>query len=309
MILVAPLDSAYNDATTVAYLTEKLTMTAAGLQKLSEHFYWLPPDKPDRPSLGLVVGERECLLLDAGASPAHSQYLLEQVDALDLPRPRLLALSHWHWDHVFGAAYLGLPIIAQQQTAAELARLASYDWSDEAIDARLALGLEAEMCARDIKLELPAPRQVEIALPQILFEQRLSIDLGGVRCQLEHVGGDHAADSVVAYLEPDGILFLGDCLYDAIYMPVRHYSSAKLVPLLEKVLAYPAQHFIEGHTDSVMPRQEVETMAAQMRYAAALVERLGNDPEAVFAAASEEGHNDEDSSYFLKALLAGLGLA
>ncbi len=280
------------------------------LQKLTDHVYWMSPAEPDRPSLCAVVGERFTLMLDAASSDAHARLFLEALSQNGIPAPRLVALTHWHWDHVFGAAEIGVPIIAHRQTARELATQSAYEWTDEALDQRVAEGTEIAFCADNIKLELPAPRSIRIALPDILFDDTLDLDLGGVTCQLRHVGGDHAADSVVAYIPEDRLLFLGDCLYDAVYTPVRHYTPEKLFPLLDKLAGFNAQHYIEGHTDTVMTRGEIEAMVAKMRLAGDLIAELGTDEAAVLAAArSRTGSEpDEDLTYFVKGLVAGIPL-
>ena len=76
------------------------------LTKISPHVYWLPPGPPDRPALCAVVGSDHTLLLDSGSSPSHVRLLLDGLAAAGAPPPRYVALTHWHWDHVFGAAEL-----------------------------------------------------------------------------------------------------------------------------------------------------------------------------------------------------------
>lgn len=286
-------------------------MTETTLTRLTEHVYWMTPGAPDRPSLGAVVGAGQTLMLDAAASAAHMRLFLDALAAEAIPAPRLVALTHWHWDHVFGAAALDAPVIAQRQTRDQLAALASLDWSDSALDARVASGEEIAFCADNIKLELPEPRQIEIVPPQIVFNSRLEIHLGEVTCHLVHVGGDHAADSVVVLIEPDGVLFLGDCLYDAIYTPARHYTVERLYPLLDKLAALDANQFIEGHSAEVMTRAEFEAMSAKMRFAGALVDEIGADETAALAAAQTRLGQppDEDTDYFIRAFVAGRHLA
>lgn len=285
-------------------------MTPPTLQKISDHIYWLPPSEPDRPSLCAVVGSEKILMLDAGASAAHTRLFLDMLQAAGVRYPDYVMLTHWHWDHVFGAAMITRPLIAQTQTASHLAVQAAYEWTDAALDERVQRGEEIVFCADNIKLELPEPREVSITLPDILFHERLTLQLGDVSCHLQHVGGDHAADSSIVYIEPDCVLFLGDCLYDAIYTPARHYTTAQLFPLLDKVLAYDARLYIEGHTDTVMTRAEIETMAAKMRLAGSLVEQHGTDEAAVLAAiqAQSDLPLDEDMTYFVGAFIAGYKL-
>jgi glyoxylase-like metal-dependent hydrolase (beta-lactamase superfamily II) len=275
-------------------------------QKITDHVYWMTPDKPDRPSLAAVVGERHTLMLEGGASAAHARLFLEALAGAGIRPPRYTALTHWHWDHVFGAAESGVPVIAHAETAERLKILAGYDWSDAALDQRVAAGEEVESCARDIRLELPAPRAVTIALPEIIFRDALEIDLGGVTCRLQHVGGDHARDSCVAYILPDRLLFLGDCLYEAIYAPARHLSTRRVFALLDKLDKFDAAAYIEGHNPALMDRPAFEAYMGKMRAAGILVNRIGANERAVMAAARVQPAFDEEMEDLLRAFLAGL---
>jgi hypothetical protein len=70
-------------------------------------------------------------------------------------------------------------VIAQSLTARRLDELAVVDWNDEA------------NVSDTIRQELPAPRVVEIAPADVVFAERIELDLGGVGVTVEHVGGDH----------------------------------------------------------------------------------------------------------------------
>ena len=65
-------------------------------------------------------------------------------------------------------------------------------------------------CAKAIKEEYQDHRDIQVVLPNVTFDRRMEIDLGGVTCVVQHVGGDHAADSVIVYVKGEKILFLGD---------------------------------------------------------------------------------------------------
>jgi len=278
------------------------------LTRIAPHVYGLPPGPPDRPSLCAVVGSRHTLLLDAGSSPAHVRPLLDGLAAAGAPPPRYVALTHWHWDHVFAAASPGVPVIAHTLTAERLAVLAGYtDWSDAALDARVQTGEEAAMCARDIKIELPEPRQVAIAVPDLVFQTTLKVDLGGgVICHIQHVGGDHSPDSSVMAVEPDRVLFLGDGLYEgSVYQPAPCYTH-RLYTLLDTLLAFDPQIVVEGHRP-VQSRAEFDDWAAALRRARRLVEQGGADEEAVLAAAQAETGQppDEDLRGFVHAFMLG----
>jgi glyoxylase-like metal-dependent hydrolase (beta-lactamase superfamily II) len=156
---------------------------------------------------------------------------------------------------VFGAAELGAIVVAHSLTVPALRELAETDWSDDALDARVARGEVTAQHAEHVKEELPSPRDVRIAPAHIVFEDGLDFDLGGVTVRVRHVGGDHASDSCVMYVEPDGLLFLGDCLYGA---PSGGLTAERALPLHEAVLSFGAEVFVEGHSETVLTLAELE---------------------------------------------------
>jgi glyoxylase-like metal-dependent hydrolase (beta-lactamase superfamily II) len=230
--------------------------------RISDHVYWFPPAPPDRPSLCAVAGDRGTVWLDAGSSSAHAREFLRFLDEDGVAAPSHVVLTHSHWDHVFGADELGAHVIAQERTAAYLEQLAATDWSDEALDRRVASGEASPQHAENVKAELPSPRDVRIAPAEIVFRDGLDLELGGVRLQVRHVGGDHADDSSVMFVEPDGLLFLGDCLYEA---PSGGYSSERVGPLADAVRGLGAHLFVEGHGEAVLSAAALDEVLAEAR--------------------------------------------
>jgi hypothetical protein len=189
-----------------------------------------------------------------------------------------------------GGAEVGGLVIAHALTAERLIALAAMDWSDEGIDRRVAAGDASPEHAAHVREELPSPRVVQVAPADIVFEDGLAIELGGVSVRVQHVGGDHSAESSVMYVEPDRVLFLGDCMYDA-----GGVLTAELAfPLHRAVLAFDAMLYVEGHHESVLSRPEVESLIEKMR----LAEQAVRDGSTVAAP-------DEDTEYFVQAFTAG----
>lgn len=279
-------------------------MTEKPVYQLSAHVYGMKAGPPDRPSLCAIVGARRTVMLDAGASDIHAREFLEGLAAHGVRPPDLVVLTHWHWDHVFGAAEIGVPVIAHQMTAAQLAVMGGQAWDDDALDARVESGEEIAFCADNIKLELPEPRSVRIAQADVIFGDALDLELGGVRCLIRHVGGDHAADACVVYVPEDTLLFLGDCLYDDIYSPTRHYTRAKAFPVIDKLLSFDAQTYIEGHNPVPVDRAGFVEITAKMRLAAELVSEYRGDAAAILQSRPDEAA-DEDLAYYIGTFAAG----
>jgi hypothetical protein len=173
---------------------------------------------------------------------------------------------------VFGGIEIGGLVIAHILTARRLDELALVDWTDEA------------NVSDDMRQELPAPRIVEVTSADIAFTERIDFDLGGVRVSVEHVGGDHCDDACVMLVEPDALLFLGDCLSAS---PAEVLTVEQALPLYDRILAYPAARYVEGHHPAVETRAELEELIGKARA----------------AARGEATPGDEDAEYFLNAFV------
>jgi glyoxylase-like metal-dependent hydrolase (beta-lactamase superfamily II) len=232
------------------------------LEKLKHRvWYQTPVSETDRPILGAVVGDRMTLMIDAGNSEAHAQLFLSELEKLRIPPPRMVVLTHWHWDHIFGLPALDIPSIASNLTKAEMEKLIPYQWTDEALDERVISGIEIEFCASAIKKEYGNDRSIKVKLPDITFENILEIDLGGVSCQLQRVGGDHSPDSVVVYIKEEKILFLGDAIYANLYASKWNYTA-----------------YIMSHGTAIS-KAEYQVETAMLRKAARLTEEFEGQME------------------------------
>jgi glyoxylase-like metal-dependent hydrolase (beta-lactamase superfamily II) len=279
-------------------------MSQSNLNQIGPHVYWLPPDSTtDRPVLGAVAGERSTLLVDAGNSPAHARLFLAELARLRVAPPQFLVLTHWHWDHIFGAATIALPTLAHQETRRRIAEMAGWEWSDDALDERVAAGVEIEFCRDMIKAELPDRTDLMLRPPDIAFTGQVELDLGGVSAQLIHVGGDHAADSTIVYIPEERVVFMSDCLAPDLYHPQRRYTTRRLFPLIDQLLNCEADFYLMGHNPEPVSRVELVTYTGRLKLVGQLVERLGDDRAAILAAL---GCFDADDEEDLDCFLAGL---
>jgi glyoxylase-like metal-dependent hydrolase (beta-lactamase superfamily II) len=261
------------------------------LTKIAEHVYWMPPGPPDRPSVCAVVGDRHAVMLDAGSSKAHTRSFLDALYEESGAHPSAVVYTHSHWDHVLGGAEFGGQVIAHRSTAEQLIELAARDWSDEALDRRVASGRASLQFAANVKEEIPSPREVEVAPADIVFHDGLDVELGGVTVRVRNVGGDHSAESSVMYVEPDRVLFLGDCLCDS---PTGALTAELVFPLQDAIFEFDAELYVEGHHPSVSSRREIEDLFEKMHSAEKAV-REGSVIESP----------DEDTKEFLRAFRAG----
>jgi glyoxylase-like metal-dependent hydrolase (beta-lactamase superfamily II) len=284
-------------------------MTRAVLQQITHHVHWLAPDeRTDRPVLGAVVGDHGSLIVDAGNSPIHAQQLLASLSHLPDLLIKYLVITHWHWDHVFGASAFDAPMFAHEETTRHIAEMAHWDWSDEALDMRVQEGIEIAFCRDMIKAEWPNPRRLNIRVPDVSFTTGLDFNLGGVTCQVRHVGGDHSADSSVVYIPTDRVLFLGDCLSPDLHHGADNYTTDRLIRLIDALLEFDADHILYGHSEESATRAEFADFAGLMQSIGRTVARLGDDRPGIIRALSlaMDAKLDETHVEIVDALLVGL---
>jgi glyoxylase-like metal-dependent hydrolase (beta-lactamase superfamily II) len=120
------------------------------------------------------------------------------------------------------------------------------------------------------------------------------------------------------YVENDRLLFLGDALYESTGGEAggvaRTLTAEQAFPLLDAILAFDANLYVEGHTDTVIPRAEAIELLGEILYAGELVSKSVADgrslEEAAALAAARDDLGDDPSEQqadLIRAFLAGRG--
>lgn len=251
------------------------------LTKLSERIMYLPPyQETDRPILGAVVGSERTLLIDAGNSSNHASQFRDELSAIDV-KGDWLAITHHHWDHVFGIKEVGLPTISHSMTRQRIIEMQKLSWTDSALEQRLLEKSEIPFAVDAIKKEFGNERNIELSLPHLTFETSITLDLGGISCVIEHVGGDHADDSVILYIPEEKVLFLGDCLYAYISHEEWSYTSEKSLHLVEHLTQFDAEFIFLSHHDAPLSRDEFHYELSLLEKVAALIKRCDGDEKLI----------------------------
>lgn len=220
----------------------------------------------DRPNIGCVRGSRYTLLYDAGNSGANVESLREELRRAGLQMPDFVALSHWHWDHSFGAGFWAVPVIAGRETDRQLRKMAQWQWDDASMARRIESGEDITFCTEMIKREYPDRSKIRVVGADLVFDGILILDLGDVTCVLIHAKGPHSSDSVLCYVPEDRFLFLGDSnckdlyglpwhfdiAHEADFKPATDalpYDRNKVAPYLSLLEELDFTHCVSGHSD------------------------------------------------------------
>lgn len=207
------------------------------------------------PNVGAIEGEDFLVCFEALATPvAARDWLAVLRQHTDKP-VRYLVLSHYHAVRVLGAsAFDAEVIVAHENTRALVAERGLQDWASE--------------FARMPRLAKAAESVPGLTWPTLTFSDKLTIDLGGDRGDLElrYCGRGHTEGDLVAWLPRQRILFAGDlveaeaALYtgDAFH---RDWSAGTL----DSVAALGAESLVGGRGAVSQGRPAVAAAIAQTR--------------------------------------------
>ena len=208
--------------------------------KLTDRIYFRPQDGyTDRPNIGLILGDRRTLMFDAGNSAANVESLKRELAEQGLPEPDYVAVSHWHWDHSFGMCGWDVPTIACRMTNDKLRQVQGWAWDDASMDARVERKEDIVFCNEMIRREYPDRSQICVAAADIVFEGRITLDLGGITCDLIRAAGPHTADGVICHIPSEKFVFLGDGNSRDLYGHPWHFDIAHEEDMVTEMMKIP----------------------------------------------------------------------
>jgi len=202
---------------------------------------------------GVIVGQGETVLVDAGNSPRAARQLKEALLQTGLPPVSRIIYTHHHWDHVYGACEFDAPVVAHVSCREILLEEAKKPWGDPVLRQEM---MEQEL-AKNPKLKTSfeaRERAVQewdsfrIIVPELVFETAETLQLGGLTYHLQHVGGQHAQDSLVVEVPAAKTVFLADCFYPP-PLHLRRRGSTFSPEMLARYADEPYDLFVEGHDD------------------------------------------------------------
>ena len=231
------------------------------------------------PNTGVIVGDDGVLIVDAQATPAMAQAVIDRVRSVtDKPITHVL-LSHYHAVRVLGAsAYKDAKmIIASAGTRELIVERGAQDMASEiGRFPRLFRGQET----------IPG-----LTWPTVTFEGALSIWLGKREVRISHPGRGHTAGDTIAWLPDCGVLFSGDLVEykSACYCGDGHL--AEWPATIEKLRAYNPAALVPGRGDALVGNAKVQAaMDGTTDFLQALYNTVreavarGDDLKAAFAA-------------------------
>jgi len=222
------------------------------LIKLADNIWLYPRDENlevDQPNIGAVILDKQTIMIDAGNSPHHARGIMSALATIGAPPVDYLIYTHHHWDHIFGGMVYPVPmIIAHRRCAEIIEEYSKTTWSTTHLREEIYQNPSLKGRNDAILNAVNDWRGFRISKPTITIESNLSLYLGDLTLDICHVGGKHAADSIIVGIRERGVAFIGDCLYAP---PVHSTEKDQTVPIKAKVFKHLFDQgyttFVEGH--------------------------------------------------------------
>ncbi|MCX5148601.1 MBL fold metallo-hydrolase [Streptomyces sp. NBC_00320] len=177
---------------------------------------------------GFVSDGGRTLLIDTAATERRALALREAVVAAGVPLPRTVVNTHHHGDHTYGNGVF----------AAEALILAH----DNARTEQLAAGHQLEMIWPTTDFGA-----IEITPPDLTYNDRTTLHLGGTEVQVIHPGVAHTTGDSIVWLPGQRTVFTGDLVFAEGTPFLAMGSLAGSLRALELLRSLGAETVVPGH--------------------------------------------------------------
>ena len=191
---------------------------------------------------GFIVTSDGVVVFDALGTPSLGWSLLQAIKQITDVPIRYNVVSHYHADHIYGLQafkdHTASVIVAQQ-------RATEYREDEETAGERA----EQRLDQRRSVLAPWVDSTTRVVAPDITFDQRMTLYLGGRSFVLIYAGPAHSASDTMMMVEPDGVLFAGDVLQNGRipFMNADDVDTANWLHSLAEVAALGPAFIIPGH--------------------------------------------------------------
>jgi glyoxylase-like metal-dependent hydrolase (beta-lactamase superfamily II) len=205
--------------------------------RVSDHVFVIPDGRVNLvPNIGIIVGNRATLVVDAGMGPRNGQVVVRELAKVSKNSDLYFTTTHFHPEHVTGvqAFPANTKIIRSAVQEQELKQK-----QPEFISNFSKRTPEIKALLQDVK---PRP-------PDILFDREVKIDLGGVTARVFLVGPGHTRGDTAIYVEEDKVLFTGDVVVNRFFpiFPDKDASGKNWLGVLNQFEVLGPLKVVPGH--------------------------------------------------------------
>jgi glyoxylase-like metal-dependent hydrolase (beta-lactamase superfamily II) len=184
---------------------------------------------------GFVVTDAGVVVIDALGSPAVAESLLEQIRAVTNQPIRMVIVTHYHADHIYGLQ------VFKDAGATILAHASGREYlNSETAQRRL------EASREELAPWVNAQTRL-VSADQWLERPVTLLNLGSEHIVIQHVGPAHTPEDLVVYFPQTGVLFAGDLFFQGRIPFVGQANSKFWIQSLERIMQFRPKYVVPGH--------------------------------------------------------------
>jgi glyoxylase-like metal-dependent hydrolase (beta-lactamase superfamily II) len=195
------------------------------------------------PNIGVIGGEHSVLVVETGLGPRNAEKVLKFATEYAKGRRLYLTTTHFHPEHAFGAR-----TFAADATFL-LNRAQAEDLSGKGPGYLAMFAGLGEAIAHEL-------RGVELAKPDVVYEQRFDLDLGGRVVELRATGRAHSKGDQVVRVPDEDVLFTGDLVEAGQFAIFPWFpphdldvSGVRWIEVVRRLAARRPRVVVPGHGD------------------------------------------------------------
>jgi glyoxylase-like metal-dependent hydrolase (beta-lactamase superfamily II) len=188
------------------------------------------------PNIGIVVGSRATLVVDTGLGPRNGATVVRVVEKLAKAPNLYLTTTHFHPEHSMGA-----------QAFPDRTVLIRPSVQQDEMDKRGTEFLELFRNMSPQNKELL--QDVKLGRPDIVFDNEVTLDLGGVTARLFWLGAAHTKGDELIFVKEDSVLLPGDVVQNKLVpnMPNEDASPKSWIAILDKLEPLKPRFIVPDH--------------------------------------------------------------
>ena len=240
-------------------------------ERITDHIFVFRSNQYAQVTAGLILTSEGAVLIDTLLYPDESLRIRRFVESGLGSSVRFVINTHYHADHTTGTCFFPDAQVISHRLCAEM------------------LATRGRESMKRMKESAPEFEPVDLVLPNITFDDQMTIELGQVQFTLWSSPG-HSPDSIVCLVDGEDILFASDTV-----MAIPYFvdgSFADFERSLKHLLDREYENIVQGHGDIILRGEVPEKIASDLDYLKRLNEMVGN--------ALEDGRQDIEDSISLR---------
>jgi len=202
---------------------------------------------------GVILTSEGTVVIDTLPFPDETRELIAFVEAKGTGTVRYVINTHYHSDHTNGThLFPNAEVISHRSCRQTLLK-----WGHKSL--------------AEAKRDTPALAEVELRLPDIVFDDDMHLHLGGQSLYLVHLPG-HTPDSIGVFVQGHKILFAGDAV-----LPVPHIvwgDAESVVRSFRTVRSLRPSSVVQGHGQLLLRGELAHELESSVQYLRCINKRV-----------------------------------